>query len=500
MTSRTKIDNAEIDKQILLDHALMNAYIEKHRLPAKAMLTQPSLTEDYLPALLGGRIIPSTPQTNAKCSVMMKVGPLNRLRDEVFNKELAHYPPEKVLTCTGKRWDESLERRVSMAADGEVPWEPVERNGRWLISLIAHFTINDVWDFCGDITNHRRETYSDFTLLMRNYNAGNGGVCGVLVHEGKTGSTGCNNRYGCFVCTRVGSDKSLEAMTTLEEYTYLTPLVHLRNWIAYSATVPEYRNYLSKELDDLGRIAISPNTMSPKWITLTLAYVLSIQEDELEWAAKNNTKPRFVMLDDEQLMYLTLMHLRYGHLKPLTAYAIKRAVERGERWYPPEESPAPRQEPILAGGLKLPFADADYHTNPWFGLRSVLHAFTETETTVVKKSKGEMREYWDIPTSDGGVEFDAEGLSLWLTFERDRCIDKFHNDDTRPGLAFSTLMGYGFIHLSKGSHSEWDRMFRVANQIHALGLNPIIDDPIALVERLSDGTERYAEGNQFALF
>jgi len=185
MSSRTKLDNPEVDQHLLKDHQELTAFIEKHNLPAKALMTEPSYTEDYLVQILAGRIIPSTPMTNHKCAVMMKVGPLERLRSKVFNDELAAYAWENVIVTTGKRMTESKHRELEMRKNGEVPWEAKEINGRLMLPPIAHWTIDDVWTFIGQVTNGRFKTYSDFHRLMEVYRAGNGGLCGVLVHEGK---------------------------------------------------------------------------------------------------------------------------------------------------------------------------------------------------------------------------------------------------------------------------------------------------------------------------
>jgi len=291
----------------------------------------------------------------------------------------------------------------------------------------------------------------------------------------------------------------MEAMIEQDEYAYMAPLNKLRNWLAYSATVPEFRNYLSKGLTEQGEISISPNTMSPLWTEQTLMMVLSIQEDEFDYALANNCQPRFVLLNAEQLWVIELGWLRYGHHVPLRAQKLRRLVELRARLYPPDDCPAPLSKPILAGSMKLPFA-GDHYDDDFLGLRDVLGEFTDTTGTITKRnSKGEHHTYTDVPAGES-LAFDEQGMFDYEEFMLDRDIARFSNPDVRPGLVLMHLLRIGWISLPRSGHADWDRMIRHANRIHELGLTPILNDPVALVERLGGSRETYAAGDQYDLF
>lgn len=80
----------------------------------------------------------------------------------------------------------------------------------------------------------------------------------------------------------------------------------------------------------------------------------------------------------------------------------------------------------------------------------------------------------------------------------------------RPGSIFNRQGGsvfnqrqqrYGVVSFKKGGHSAWDRMLRIGNQLHRHGLRDILNNPDALVAKLtrifaSAGSPQQASGVQ----
>lgn len=63
-------------------------------------------------------------------------------------------------------------------------------------------------------------------------------------------------------------------------------------------------------------------------------------------------------------------------------------------------------------------------------------------------------------------------------------------------------MSLGTVRLFRGSQGEWARMLKLSNQIHRHGLAPLLNDPSAILARLSDPQEQAASTteDQLALF
>jgi hypothetical protein len=92
--------------------------------------------------------------------------------------------------------------------------------------------------------------------------------------------------------------------------------------------------------------------------------------------------------------------------------------------------------------------------------------------------------------SDVNIEqefgIDEEGLELFMQFELDYALSRFdyQNSNPYPSAAVHYLLSVGLVHLSKGAHSELDRILRVNNQMWRHGLLPILNDPHAIIAKL----------------
>jgi DNA sulfur modification protein DndC len=132
----------------------------------------------------------------------------------------------------GVRRSESATRAQVMALHRK-PGERLSRHSSlrsaWVYTPVEHFTTTDVWTYLLSAPNPWGSNNRDLVTMYRNAQAGE---C-PLVIDTTTPSCG-GGRFGCWTCTVVERDKSMEAMIDAGEE-WMEPLLELRNWLAHTA-------------------------------------------------------------------------------------------------------------------------------------------------------------------------------------------------------------------------------------------------------------------------
>ena len=124
-----------------------------------------------------------------------------------------------------------------LARHGQLP-------GAWVYMPIEHFTTNDVWTY---LTQSQSPWGSDNRQLAALYRSAQSGEC-PLVIDTSTSSCG-SSRFGCWVCTVVERDRSMEAMIDNGEE-WMIPLLEFRDRLAKTqdpAFKPEQREYKGRD-------------------------------------------------------------------------------------------------------------------------------------------------------------------------------------------------------------------------------------------------------------
>lgn len=487
MHSDTLLENPVIAQHTHSEIRQIRAYAALHNLPVTVHIATPSLSENYLVNIIGGRTIASTAQTKSrKCAMMMKVDPITRMKTKILKAFEKDYE-DKVLTLVGKRYDESEARKNDMIANGEVPHKHFTRNDESILSPIAHFTLDDVFFFIGYVTNGEIECYSDFESLIDTYRAANGGECMVNAIEGNASSSGCGARYGCHICLHTKDDKSMEVMIQDEKYDFMRNLWAFRNYLQACHNDPAKRTWLARSVNKDGTIDIKPNSYSPEFTEELLRMALSIQVLEEEAAFELGIAPRFQLVTFDMVMAIEMQWCRYGYHRGLEALRIWKEVnDEGKLKLPPEDLSDLPRFPLLndVPQTSVPFMD-EYYDGIESGFRDLSAMVADIEDTV-EKSNGQL--YANVRISDE-FSMDPESLDMFLEFELDYALRTYNDRHYAPAAALHYLMRYGVVSINKGSHSEYDRMLRMSNQIWRKGLQKNLNDPSALVQKLSEGQE-----------
>lgn len=480
--SNTLVENPVASKFALSECEKLNAFIDRHNLPAQVNIVEPSLSNNYLVNIIGGRTVATLPGMGSKCSSMMKVEPITRHKKRIFKT----YGKDDVFTMIATRRDESSSREGNMKKRGESETELVLNDqGEWLLSPIADFTLDDVFMYIAEVRNGLHVTYSDFEELVENYRDFNSGECMVNVYaNNKPSKSGCSSRSGCWTCLKVSSDKSLNNMIKEEKFKWMAPLGNLRNLIQFEHWNPDKRRWMARKLNDDGTINLLPVSYSAEFCKDLLKYALTIQLREYRDANRMGIAPRFVLLRDSDVIGIQMLWSRYGFHKGAEALEIWRDIMIHGNEYdipyidPDAVSPYTRKDirdddPELRN---LPFADADFKAM-FNGFRDIEAAVADCERTVTKQGV-----FYSEAMTGKEFEIDEEAAMLLLDFELDYVIEKAK--DRYSTAVFHTLIRMGTVTLKRGSESEQSRMLSMANQIERLNIRGMENKPFKLAKHL----------------
>ena len=219
---------------------LINRAAAAQNMPFIARKLTPILDDTFWVNLIG-RGYPAPNDNFRWCTERLKIRASNRFILEQVAEQ------GEVILVLGVRRGESATRdqvmnmhRVSgykLARHGQLP-------GAWVYMPIEQFTTNDVWTYLSQVPS---PWGSDNRQLAALYRSAQSGEC-PLVIDTSTSSCG-NSRFGCWVCTVVERDRSMEAMIDNGEE-WMIPLLEFRDRLAATqdpAVKPEQREYRGRD-------------------------------------------------------------------------------------------------------------------------------------------------------------------------------------------------------------------------------------------------------------
>ncbi len=181
------------------------------------------------------------------CTDRLKISPSN-----TFIQNLANKNGEAILIL-GTRKAESTARAANMEKFESSTTNTrralgLTENGSldrvWVYTPISEWSNDDVWVYLNSVKNPWN--FPNHDLMGMYQGATEGGECPLVVDK-STQSCG-DSRFGCYVCTMVTEDKSMNAMIANdEEKEWMYPLVSLRNELEINDSVRE------KKLEKLRR-------------------------------------------------------------------------------------------------------------------------------------------------------------------------------------------------------------------------------------------------------
>ena len=200
----------------------INSSAGLQNLPFEAHKVKPQLEDTFWVNMLGKGY--PAPYTRFRwCTDRLKIKPANTF----ILKCIAKYG--EAIVVLGVRKDESATRAQAMSLrkiTGTVLRRHTTLPNAFVYAPIEDFNTDDVWSYLLNVQSPWGGQNRDLLALYRNAQAGE---C-PLVIDTTTPSCG-NSRFGCWVCTVVTKDNSMEALIDNGEE-WMEPLLELRDFLA----------------------------------------------------------------------------------------------------------------------------------------------------------------------------------------------------------------------------------------------------------------------------
>ena len=277
-----------IENPIILDYLKdninkINESAKELDLPIIAQIVYPELNDSFWANIIGkGYPTPKSIQYRW-CTERLKIRPSNK-----FIKDKLEY--EDVVVLLGVRKDESSARKARIEKreiEGYLltPHETLRGKNKlaYVYTPIVDFSTADVWD----VLYHSNDNLVDFgggypepatlwgTNSMELFNmymkgSGDSGECPFIADESSAKSTCGNSRFGCWICTVVKEDKSLNGFIE-SGHDELIPLVEFRKWILEERDKPENRKMHKRNGSVVrkdGKVMMGPFTFEARQMIL----------------------------------------------------------------------------------------------------------------------------------------------------------------------------------------------------------------------------------------
>ncbi len=240
VSSDTLIENPLIKIYLNKMNKLLGDAAAKDELPVISAMVTPSADNSFWANVIG-RGFP-TPRMNGTfrwCTDRLKINPSADYIRNVIKEE-----GEEVVVLLGVRKAESEARRRRIIGR-ELANRLMNRHetiqDAYVYNPIVELTTDDVWDVLLRLDGGKTPWGSNNNELVSLYADADSGECpfaGVNA-GGQTQSCG-NSRFGCWVCTVVKDDKSLNGFIR-SGHRELIPLAEFRTWIMSIRDIDEYR-------------------------------------------------------------------------------------------------------------------------------------------------------------------------------------------------------------------------------------------------------------------
>lgn len=203
----------------------IQAAVDSLSLPITVARTRPDPDKTFW-VLLIGKGYPSPNQQMRWCTDRLKIQPTSTyIKDNVSKHGAA-------VVVLGVRRTESLRRMRTVdkyendRGSNLNPHSSI--TGAYIFRPIVDLTTDDVWEILGSFSAPWGGTH---TKLFQLYRDAEGGECPVVLSKDEAPGCGTkNSRFGCWTCTVVEKDKSLQGFVDSGQHAY-KPLIAFRDWL-----------------------------------------------------------------------------------------------------------------------------------------------------------------------------------------------------------------------------------------------------------------------------
>jgi DNA sulfur modification protein DndC len=226
--NNTLVENPKIIQYTDKVLRLIEKAAAEQSMPVYVKKTTPQLEDTFWVNLLG-KGYPAPNSTFRWCTERLKINPTSEFIKSTISEV------GQAIILLGTRKDESasraksIEKNKSQLDSSRLRKHPL--SNAFVFAPITEVTTEEVWQYL--LQNRISPWGADNRTLVTIYNNATGGDC-PLITDISTPSCG-NSRFGCWVCTVVKKDKSMQALIDSGEE-WMEPMVNFRDMLA------EYRN------------------------------------------------------------------------------------------------------------------------------------------------------------------------------------------------------------------------------------------------------------------
>lgn len=240
VSSDTRIENPLIKIYLSKMNELIGEAAERDGLPIKAAMVMPPANNSFWANVIG-RGFP-TPRVNGTfrwCTDRLKINP-----SADYIRKIIKMEGQEVVVLLGVRKAESEARRRRIEGR-ELANRLMNRHetiqDAYVYNPIVELTTDDVWDVLLNLDGGKTPWGSNNNELVALYSDADSGECPFAgMHAGGQTQSCGNSRFGCWVCTVVKEDKSLNGFIK-SGHRELIPLANFRTWLMSIRDIDEYR-------------------------------------------------------------------------------------------------------------------------------------------------------------------------------------------------------------------------------------------------------------------
>ncbi|WP_119072013.1 DNA phosphorothioation system sulfurtransferase DndC [Aggregatilinea lenta] len=251
IASDTLVETPVISDHLNATLRKMNEMAREQGAPFEAHKVTPQVTDTFWVNLIG-RGYPAPNQRFRWCTERMKIQPANR-----FILDRAAEYGEVVMVLGGRKSESASRAQVMTAKHGKITGSKLGRHHilsrAYVYTPIADFSTDDVWTYLLQVPSPWGSSNRDLAAL---YRSANSGECPLVVDD-TTPSCG-NSRFGCWTCTVVTRDKSMEAMIDSGEE-WMLPLLDFRDWLVETQN-PERKHLYREHKRRTGEVLVEAKT------------------------------------------------------------------------------------------------------------------------------------------------------------------------------------------------------------------------------------------------
>lgn len=225
----TMVENPRIVKFIAKTLKSIQQSANEQNLPIFVRETIPKLDESFWVRLIGLGY-PAPNRFVRWCTERLKINPTTRLIKETISEN------GEVIILLGTRSDESANRAASIKKH-DILGRRLRKHqlpNAFVYAPIKDVSTNELWQYLNQVPPPWGGTHKELVTLYRNANSS--GDC-PLVIDTTTPSCG-NSRFGCWVCTVVNKDKSMDGLI-LNGEEWMQPLADIRSFLVETRDNPE---------------------------------------------------------------------------------------------------------------------------------------------------------------------------------------------------------------------------------------------------------------------